>query len=487
MKLTEKIKSILEDEKKQNIILWICVAAVLLLWLPLSFTKNLAYDQGYTIAMVRHSFSDIVKLCSNDVHSPLYYFIAKIFYHLFFNHIFGTKICSLVFMGLYFFILAVPFKKEFGFKMSFSMIILSALFPTFLTHNTEPRMYSMAIASFSAVCFLGYKIAKEFRISYAVMFFIASVFCTYIHTYTMISTVFVYLFLAIAIIVRKEDKENRKKKIIWFLINAAAVSLIYLPWLFSLVSQFGDKAEGVNTEYDSMYFIKDVVYEFFSSITYPKDWQAWLWLFIIFISLIFLLVFKSPYIKYVSLSFIMLFAVSAIGIILSVNNSPCFLGRYVSCIAPLVLFAIAAGLNQIKFNVLYLLILFISLLPGTLVYRDRVRYEYEKGIDEYLAYAESNIKNDDAIIYADIHNNYLSVYYDENYSFIYGFEDDFNPFDNDETFIDKEQLEKITGDVYLICFDNKNPGWFLECDYDKVYGFHFLYYDFSIYRIYNVK
>ena len=183
----------------------------------------------------------------------------------------------------------------------------------------------------------------------------------------------------------------------------------------------------------------------------------------------------------------MFFAVSFIGIFLSVKNSPCFLGRYVSCIAPLILFAIAAGLNEIKMNILCPFIFLMAFIPGALVYRDRVRYEYEKGIDDYLAYAESNFKPDDAILYADLHNNYLSVYYDENYSFIYAFEDDFNPFENDETFTAKEQLDKIAGDVYLICFDNKNPGWFLECDYDKVYGFHFLYYDFSIYRIYNVK
>ena len=485
MKLTEKIKTILEDEKKQNIILWVCIAVIMLLWLPLALTKNLAYDQGYTIAMVRHSFGDIIRLCSNDVHSPLYYFIAKIFYHLFFNHIFGTKICSLFFCGIYFWLLAIPFKKEFGFKMSLIMILLSGLLPTFLTHNTEPRMYTMSIVSFSAVCFLGYKLAKDkFKVLNALFFFIASVFSTYIHTYTMLCTVFVYVFLLIAVIVRKEEL---KKKLIWYFINALAVSLCYLPWLFSLVSQFGKKAEGVNTEYDSMYFVKDILYEFFSSITYPKNWQVWLWLGIIFISLVFLLVYKSKYIKYVSLTFIMFFAVSFIGIFLSVKNSPCFLGRYVSCIAPLILFAIAAGLNEIKMHILYPFIFLMAFIPGALVYRDRVRYEYEKGIDDYLAYAESNFKPDDAILYADLHNNYLSVYYDENYSFIYAFEDDFNPFENDETFTAKEQLDKIAGDVYLICFDNKNPGWFLECDYDKVYGFHFLYYDFSIYRIYNVK
>ena len=236
-----------------------------------------------------------------------------------------------------------------------------------------------------------------------------------------------------------------------------------------------------------MYFVKDILYEFFSSITYQKGWQVWLWLAIIFISLIFLLVFKSKYTKYVSLTFIMFFAVSAIGIILSVNNSPCFLGRYVSCVAPLILFAIAAGLNEMKMKILYVVIFLMAFVPGALVYRDRVRYENEKGIDDYLNYAESNFTADDAIIYADLHNDYLTVYYNENYSYIYGFKDEFNPFDNNEILTEKEQLNKVKGNVYLICFDNKNPGWFLNCEYEQTYGFHFLYYDFSIYRIYNVQ
>ena len=63
--------------------------------------------------------------------------------------------------------------------------------------------------------------------------------------------------------------------------------------------------------------------------------------------------------------------------------------------------------------------------------------------------------------------------------------DDFNPYKTDEVFTDMEQLQRIKGDVYLVCFDNKNPGWFLECDYEQVYGFHFMYYNFSLYRIYN--
>lgn len=476
------LKKFFEDEKKQNILLLALSAVVMCLWIPLAITKNVAYDQGYTVAMVRHSFSDIIRLCSNDVHSPLYYFIAKIFYHLFFNHIFGLKICSLLFMGFYFWLLSVPFKKEFGFKMSLAMIVLSSFFPTFLIHNTEPRMYAMSIAIFSLTVFMAVKILKEFKISYAIIFFIASSFSTYIHTYTMLATVLLYIVMAVAIIIIKEDK---KKKIFWFLINSICVSLLYLPWLFSLMSQFGKKSEGLNTEYDAAFFINDTVYELFSSIMYPKKWQAAIWILILLISFVFLIVKKSKYIKYVILTYASLFILCFVGIFLSVNNSPCYMGRYISCLAPLILFGVAAGMKEIKSKWIFTAILLFSLMAGVLVYRDRIRYEYESSIDEYIAYANENFKEDDAILYADLHNDYLSIYYPDAYSFIYGFRDDFNPFDNDETFTDINQLKQVKGDVYLICFDNKNPDWFLSCEYEKKYGFHFLYYDFSIYRIYN--
>ena len=482
MKETSGKKEFVLSEKNKNIIILSVSLLAVLLMLPLALTKNLAYDPAYSVAMVRHSFKEIITLCSYDVHSPLYYFIAKIFYHVFLNHIFGLKICSLAFFAFYIWILAFPFRKEFGFKMSLTMIVLSTFFPTFLTHNTEARMYSMAVASFTAVAFLGYRIIKEFKIKYAILFLIASVFSVYIHTYTMLSTVLVYLVMAVFIII---GKENRKKKIVWFLINALIVSISYLPWLFSLVSQFGDKAEGALGEYDAAYYINDIILEFFSSNMYPKKYQVIIWFIIVLFSAVVVLVKKSPYIKEIIIGFSMIVIIAAVGIYLSVNNSPCFMGRYLNCMAPFVLFLIAAAIDKIDSKIIVGLILLFGFLGGVLVYRDRFHIEYEGGIDGYIEYAKEHFEEDDALIYADIHNNLLSVYYSDVYSFIYGRKDDFNPYKTDEVFTDMEQLQRIKGNVYLVCFDNKNPGWFLECDYEQVYGFHFMYYNFSLYRIYN--
>jgi len=472
-----------KEEKNKKIIIYIAAIVTVLLWIPLAITDAVAYDQAYTVAMVRHSFLDIVGLCSKDVHSPLYYFISKVFYHIFFEQIFGLKICSLFFGIIYIFILAFPFRKEFGYRMSFCMIILSASLGTFLTHVSEPRMYSMAGTAYFALAFLLYKILKKFKLKYTFLFFLLSVFCVYIHTYTMLATVLLYICAIPAIL---KNKEDRKKRIIWFAIDSILVSSAYFPWLFSLLGQFGVKA-ALSPEYDLLFYIKDILYENFSSVMYPKDYQVIIWLCIFLIAGSFLVIKKSPYIKYATGIVVIYVLTAAIGIFISVNKTPVFMGRYLTCIMPLMLFVLASGMDMIKKKSIVCGLLLLSTAAGALVYRDRIRYEFDKGIDDYIRFVEQNVDDEDAILYTDIHTDSLSIFVPDKYTYLLGFEDEFNPFDNDEILTDSSQFDKIKGDIFLVCYDNKNPDWFLKCDHEKTYGFHYLYYDVSIYKITNVQ
>ena len=70
--------------KKKHIVL--IIIGIIFILLP-AFHTNIWYDESYTIAMVRHSFSDIWQIGSNDVHPVLYYFLLK-----FINLIFGESI-----------------------------------------------------------------------------------------------------------------------------------------------------------------------------------------------------------------------------------------------------------------------------------------------------------------------------------------------------------------------------------------------------------
>ena len=68
------------DPEKVYIILtvfWISVCAIAYLFLCTS--PVCGYDESYTVSMISHSFSDIVRITSMDVHSPMYYFLVRIF------------------------------------------------------------------------------------------------------------------------------------------------------------------------------------------------------------------------------------------------------------------------------------------------------------------------------------------------------------------------------------------------------------------------
>ena len=45
----------------------------------LAFGKTFHYDEAYSIGLSRNGFKDIISITSNDVHSPFYYFLLKLF------------------------------------------------------------------------------------------------------------------------------------------------------------------------------------------------------------------------------------------------------------------------------------------------------------------------------------------------------------------------------------------------------------------------
>ena len=50
-----------------------------------------------------------------------------------------------------------------------------------------------------------------------------------------------------------------------------------------------------------------------------------------------------------------------------------------------------------------------------------------------------------------------------------------------------EQLEKETGDIYFICFADKSADYFFNCQSEKVLTFGYMFYNFSVYRIWDFE
>lgn len=473
-----------KTDKNKDILLYIVAGVCVMAWLPLAVTENVAYDPGYSVAMVRHSLKDIVELCSYDVHSPLYYFLAKIFYVLFGKHNFGLKMCSLFFMLLFYLMLLFPFKKEFGRRITLYSMLVTAAFPTVITHAAEPRMYAMAFAAFSFVCFTGYMLLKRFKRIDACVFFLASVFCVYIHTYTMIATVFLYLIMAGFIIFGKI--KDKKAMLIFFPINSVLVSASYIPWLSVLVSQFAEKDKYNGELQKPAELIGEIIAENFSSVSNPLVWQSVLGMTLLIAMLIVLIAKKSEYLKVILIYAGIFAATSFVGVYLASTNSPCFMGRYVSCASFSLILIIAVGLACMKNQKIAKMFLLAFVFSGLIVYKNEAKLQYDTdGIKAYNEFLDENATSDDAIMYSEIHTDMLSIYHPDIYTFIYGNEDAFNPFDNDEVFRDFDQLEKIQGNLYFVCFSFKDPSMFMNCEYDEIMTFHYMYYDLSLYVIWN--
>ena len=85
---------------KKNIIYNIAFVLVLVIsafmYGTLMFNNNVWYDEAYSLAMIKHSFSEIAQITAEDVHPPLYYFGLKLFTSLGGDVIILSKIFSII-------------------------------------------------------------------------------------------------------------------------------------------------------------------------------------------------------------------------------------------------------------------------------------------------------------------------------------------------------------------------------------------------------
>ncbi|MDR0963779.1 MAG: hypothetical protein LBM60_04090 [Clostridium sp.] len=101
---------------------WWCILPFIgwLIWGALAITNNLWYDEAYSASMISHSWINLVRITAVDDHSPFYYLLLKLFYHLFGGgtHFWALKQMSVLFMIGYLFLGKYYVKKLFGEKVS---------------------------------------------------------------------------------------------------------------------------------------------------------------------------------------------------------------------------------------------------------------------------------------------------------------------------------------------------------------------------------
>lgn len=100
-----RLRAAVSDEngnfwKYANITVLIIVNAM---FFVLATHENFWYDEAYTVGMIFRDFQDILEITSNDVHTPFYYFVLKLFYQTIgCGQLISIKIFSWIFLIIYF-------------------------------------------------------------------------------------------------------------------------------------------------------------------------------------------------------------------------------------------------------------------------------------------------------------------------------------------------------------------------------------------------
>lgn len=463
-----------EHLKKINRLL-ICLCAGVLFLLCLK--ETLGYDEAYTIGMINRSYLDIIKITANDVHTPFYYFLLKFFCDMFGPlKIYAAKIFSLIFFVLHLVVGGKLCRKLYGRKVEFYWLLLSGFMPIMVIHSTWARMYTLGLFLFTVTAYLAYSLYKEETVKKWCLFTAVSVMTMYVHTYSMLEVFVLYLILA-GVLLKKKRYGSMKA----YCISGAVAGLCYVPWLLVLVKQMGARS-GTGTLAKLTYYGVDVyLAEWFSHSINPRPLE------ILFSVALFIYVSyyvrkyvaeTKDYIPYAGMGIAAVIVTGAVALSAMVVNS--FSGRYIFPVFGLIWLFVAVGIEKIEAFWKKAVIVVLILLCAFFTYKEEWRLEKNEGVEQYLAFMEENLGDND-IIMADIFTDaMISVYIPDAEYMVYGYKAPYIPFANMEAFYDWGQLEGVDTVWYVERTPGKASQLAEHFDTEIVLEFSFSHYDFYL-------
>lgn len=358
---------------------------IAVMYLTLIGGRAVWYDESYTLAMIRHSFSEIWSITAADFHPPLYYLLLKLFSMLFGYSLLSAKFFSLIPFVLISAIGGIQLKKLFDCRTALLFMVLFAMFPCFLPFAVEIRMYSLA----SLFLFLNalYALRLTQGISQPsdwLMFALFGTCAAYTHYFALVSAGVVYGLLLLAVLLKKRSALK------YWLFSAGLTVVLYLPWLHLFLGQLSYMA-------GNEYWIRPITWQ--TILNYGRDLlgaRGIAHFSLVFggcflIALISLLLRKNASDLLTTLSALAVpIGTILIGVAASLLVRPVFVTRYVLPTVPLLAFFLAYAMGKMNSRILVSLLLAVALLGGILNYRTVLIGEYEPAKTGLEVYSSDN-------------------------------------------------------------------------------------------------
>lgn len=395
-----------------NVILGVSIFAISIMYVSLIFNPNIWTDEAYTIELVsENTVKNVILGTANDVHPPLYYLIVKCFVSIFGNQLQVYKLVSILPMLLTMVLAITNIKPWFGGKTAMLFILFLNAIPCVMEYGVQVRMYSWALFFMTLCGVSAYGIWNTGEKKHWVLLTLSAMAACYTHNFAMISAVFIYVLLGIALWGKKKTFP-----IVW-LLSGCVVGCGYLPWLFVLFNQTKNRVGNYWIEEITGEVIKGYFTDLFGTkLPYTTG------IFVVLLGVIFCLcVFgwkrRKVEVGYVVCLIGIPFFTALTGVLVSIYVTPFFIARYLIPCMGLLALAFAIALGKEEKGAFLILCLFLICMTGQ-VYQETYKEEYENShTEELLAYMQDHLGEKDVIIY-----NY------EIYGFIYA------------CYFDKEQL-----------------------------------------------
>ncbi len=474
-----------DTEKRQKIIWNTLPFIALIVWGALCITNNLWYDEAYSASMVSLPWTRLIYITAVDAHSPFYYGMLKLVYHLFGGgtNYQGLKLMSLLFMFGYMMLGKYYVKKLFHEKISIYFMLFSLLMPIMTVQAGNVRMYAFALFFMTLTGLLMYDIYLHATRRKWILLCIASICTVYCHTFAMIQTFLLYvLFIGILIY------QKQTKKLKHFIGCGIVVAVVFSPWLvvtcMQMVLRMRYDAGSVN-ERATLYSFMDYCKEWFSALETPIGWVVFLGMAIAIV----LGYFAVDWMRK-ERNFAPAIGMGALGLtvltggLVSVYLNNCFLGRYAFPGFGFLMLFYAIGMTQLKGKKLKIGILAAAFICFVLQYRSELALEYDKGLDTYEKFFDEQVTAEDVIIVPTTHPLFLNVYHPDMQYYMNQYKSYKLPFVNTDALTEYSQLSKVQGNLWYLCFEGSEPDNMAEYfDYEEMVSFHYMYYDFVIYKL----
>ena len=465
--------------------------AALFLWGAFCITNNLWYDEAYSASMVSLPWKRLIYITATDDHSPFYYVLLKLFYHLCGGgtHFWALKLMSVLFMLGYMLLGKYYVAQLFDRRISVYFMLFSLLMPIFSVQAGNVRMYAVALFFLTLTELSAYDIFREATRKKWIVFCMASICTVYCHTFALIQTFLFYLLFLAAILIC-----HKKELIKSYFIAGFTVALVFSPWLAVTIRQFVLRMrydDGSTTELATLYSVMDYCKEWFSAVETPIG-------IVVLLGIALCLVLSYGAVDWVrqhrnmapAIAFGTFVLTGIAGGVISATINNCFMGRYAFPGMGSVMLWYAVGFAQVTENAKgknkkkwAAGLLGTACLCFLLQYASEIRLEYDDGLQTYENFVEEQMTENDAIIGPYTHTIFLNVYHPELHYYTVAYKLYSLPFVNTEALSSYSQLDTYDN-LWYICFQGGNPDEMEDgYSYEEVLQFHYMYYDFVIFRL----